>query len=56
LSLNLNLLKNPTPSLVKNIAADNMLRLTLTDWNKNFKTERERIEISERGGIQNCLK
>jgi CubicO group peptidase (beta-lactamase class C family) len=30
------------PALVKNIAADNMLRLTLTDWNKNLKTDREK--------------
>ena len=30
------------PSLVRNIAADNMLKLTVIDWNKNFKADREK--------------
>jgi CubicO group peptidase (beta-lactamase class C family) len=30
------------PSLVRNIAADNMLSLTVIDWNKNFKADREK--------------
>jgi hypothetical protein len=28
------------PSLVRNIAADHMLKLTVIDWNKSFKTDR----------------
>ncbi len=36
------------PSLVKNIAADNILKLTLTDWNKNFKADREKTMKSQK--------
>jgi hypothetical protein len=34
------------PSVVRNIVADRMLKLTLIDWNKNLKTESEKAKKS----------
>jgi CubicO group peptidase (beta-lactamase class C family) len=36
------------PSIVRNIAADNMLKLPVTDWNKYFKTEWEKVLKSQK--------
>jgi hypothetical protein len=36
------------PSLVNNIAADKMLNLTVIDWNKNFKSDREKALKSQK--------
>ena len=43
------------PSLVRNIAADNMLKLPVIDWNKNFKTDREKTLKAQKEAVSKSV-
>lgn len=43
------------PSVVRNIAADKMLKLSTIDWNKNLKEEREKALKSQKETVSKAL-